>query len=142
MLTDKPTPDNEQPVSNNIDVTPMKEVSVETPFKEGLTQIETEKEPAVEGEIPTHIEQKLAEYNIPKEYIEKYSLELALLYCQPKVDVKALAKRYGSKIGKYHSFPELENSPINRACFANNVQCEGGIRIWKGENNVSRKGRR
>jgi len=75
------------------------------------------------------VERKLSEFNIPHEFVEKYGLELALLYCQPKIDAKVIYEKLGLKLDGDYSFPELENSNINRAAFADSVQCEGGVYI-------------
>lgn len=96
--------------------------------KEASTQTEAEK-PIAEVVTPAHNERKLTEYDLPKEFVEEYSLELALLYCQDEIDIKKLAEKYGSRHKRRYSFPELENSHINRRLFAQAVDHEGGVYI-------------
>ena len=120
-------------------------ISTEKMPKEASTQIETEvsepKETETDSdvevkeakmEIPEDVERKLEEYDIPKEFVEKYGLKLAEYYCQEKIDSGKLAEYYGSELGKhYHiknySFPALENSHAFRERYAQAIEDEGGI---------------
>jgi len=96
--------------------------------KEALTQIDVERK-RVEFAERYGLEFSNEVTELYKAVAGKYGKEVADYLSQDKIEIKKLAELYGIKLKHYYSFPELENSLINRLRFAQAIDEEGCIQI-------------
>jgi len=105
-------------------------MTAENTPKEALMQIEIEHKRAEFVErYGLEIGNQVTELFIP--VAEKYGKDVADVLSQEKIDKDMLAEKLGLKMRELekYSFPELENSLINRIRFARDINTEGTICI-------------